>query len=82
MEEILADSDEDFDGTDDEESVKTHKRKTKKKTWIQESEDNIVDFIDPGAAKNISGKLFTISIIFIIYSFVYNTLFYFSNKTN
>ena len=60
LEEILADSDEEFDDSD-KESVKTQKsiksQKSKKKTWIQESEDNIVDFIDPSAARNISGKI-------------------------
>ncbi|XP_001606680.2 RRP12-like protein [Nasonia vitripennis] len=54
LEEILADSDEDFNDSDNEDSAKTHKRKSKKKTWIQEGEDNIVDFADPTAARNIT----------------------------
>lgn len=56
MEEILADSDDEFDASDNEESNKKHKRKSKKQTWIKEDEDDIVDFVDPGAAKNISGN--------------------------
>ncbi|XP_014218682.1 RRP12-like protein [Copidosoma floridanum] len=54
LEEILADSDEELCDTDDEKSVKTHKKKREKKTWIQESTDNIVDFADPATAKNIT----------------------------
>lgn len=54
LEEILADSDQEFSDSDNE-STKGPKRKSKKKAWIQEDGDNIVDFIDPTAAKNISG---------------------------
>ncbi|XP_058797316.1 RRP12-like protein [Phymastichus coffea] len=52
LEEILADSDQEF--SDSDECKKIQKRKSTKKTWIQEGEDNIVDFIDPTAIKNIS----------------------------
>lgn len=52
----MADSDEEFDGSDNEESNKPTKRKPKKKTWIQDNEDNIIDFADPTSAKNISSK--------------------------
>ena len=57
MEEILADSDEEFDDSEDEKSNKNHKRKSNKKMWIKEDEDNITDFIDPSiATKNITSK--------------------------
>ncbi|XP_043477342.1 RRP12-like protein isoform X1 [Leptopilina heterotoma] len=52
MEEILADSDEEFDDVDMKDGGKNSKL-SKTKTWIQESEDNIVDFADPTASKNI-----------------------------
>lgn len=61
MEEILADSDEEFDDVDMNDGGKNSKRQ-KKKTWIQESVDNIVDFADPTASKNIVG-----SYLFLIY---------------
>lgn len=54
MEEILADSDEEFEDVDMEDGGKNSKR-PKTKTWIQESEDNIVDFADPTVSKNIVG---------------------------
>ena len=54
MEEILADSEEEFEDTEMEDASKNPKR-ARKKTWIQESEDNIVDFADTTAAKNIIG---------------------------
>ncbi|KAL7289625.1 hypothetical protein TKK_0016479 [Trichogramma kaykai] len=55
FEEILADSDNDYeDSDDDKKSAKSLKRKSKKQIYIQESEDMIVDFNDPTAAKNIS----------------------------
>ncbi|XP_034940350.1 RRP12-like protein [Chelonus insularis] len=53
MEEILADSEEEFDDSDIE-TEKNAKKKTGKQTWIQESAENIVDFVDPSAAKNIT----------------------------
>ncbi|XP_011633501.1 RRP12-like protein isoform X1 [Pogonomyrmex barbatus] len=55
IEEILADSDEEFQVTENEEA-KRNKRKPSRKdlAWIQESEDNIVDLADPVAAKNIT----------------------------
>lgn len=55
IEEILADSDEDFDIMETEEAKK-NKKMPKKDTWIQENEENIVDFIDPAAARNITSK--------------------------
>lgn len=53
----MADSDEEFDDSDNEETKKPSKRK-QKKTWIQDNEDNIIDFVDPTSAKNISCNLF------------------------
>ncbi|XP_046410406.1 RRP12-like protein [Neodiprion fabricii] len=54
VEEILADSDDDFVDTETDEGVRGRKQKLKKKAWIHESEENIVDFVDAGAAKNIT----------------------------
>ncbi|KZC03741.1 RRP12-like protein [Dufourea novaeangliae] len=53
IEEILADSEEEFDGTENEEPKKSKKRTSRKEAWIQENEE-IVDLIDPAAARNIS----------------------------
>lgn len=54
IEEILADSDEEFEATENEESTKNKKRTSRKDAWIQENEENIVDLIDPAAARNIT----------------------------
>ncbi|XP_011170370.3 RRP12-like protein [Solenopsis invicta] len=57
IEEILADSDEEcFEATEnDGERVKRKKKGTSRRdAWIQENEDNIVDFADPAAARNIT----------------------------
>merc|ERR1711928_192707 len=50
MEHVLADSDED---DLDEKDVKDP-RKRSLKTWIQEDESSIVDFLDPAAAKKVT----------------------------
>lgn len=55
VEEILADSDEEFEVTENElEKKRNKKRMPRKDAWIQESEDNIVDLADPTAARNIT----------------------------
>ncbi|KMQ96335.1 rrp12-like protein [Lasius niger] len=53
IEEILADSDEEFETAENEES-RSKKRTSRKDAWIQENEENIVDLIDPAAARNIT----------------------------
>lgn len=56
MEEILADSDDEFvEDMDNEESRKRKKRTSRKEAWIHENEE-IVDLVDPAAARNISSK--------------------------
>nr|XP_003701407.1 PREDICTED: RRP12-like protein [Megachile rotundata] len=52
IEEILADSEDEFEGTENEEPKK-NKRTSRKEAWIQENEE-IVDLVDPAAARNIS----------------------------
>lgn len=54
IEEILADSDEEFETTEKEEPKRSKKRTSRKEAWIQENEENIVDLIDPAAARNIT----------------------------
>lgn len=54
IEEILADSDEEFEATENEKPKKNKKRTSRKEAWIQENEDDIVDLIDPAAARNIT----------------------------
>lgn len=51
MEDILADSDSDLDGIEDE---RPQANKKKINTWIREDGDNIVDFMDPSAVSKIS----------------------------
>nr|SVE90331.1 EOG090X00E0 [Daphnia sinensis] len=51
MEHVLADSDDsDLEDEEDDKDV----RKKMPKTWIQEEEGSIVDFLDPAAAKKVS----------------------------
>nr|SVE74944.1 EOG090X00E0 [Daphnia dolichocephala] len=50
MEHVLADSDSDLEDDEDDKDV----RKKTPKTWIQEEEGSIVDFLDPAAAKKVS----------------------------
>lgn len=51
----MADSDEEFENGDaDETSKKGQKRTSRKEAWIQENQDSIVDLIDPTAARNIT----------------------------
>lgn len=59
IEEILADSDEEFEATENEQVRINKKRKPGKDTWIQESEDNIVDLADPAATRNITSWFIT-----------------------
>lgn len=54
IEEILADSDEEFETTEDETARRNKRKAPEKNAWIRESEDNIVDLADPAAAKNIT----------------------------
>lgn len=54
IEEILADSDEEFEATENERPTRSKKRTSRKDAWIQENEGNIVDLIDPAAARNIT----------------------------
>ncbi|KAK0081235.1 hypothetical protein PV325_012542 [Microctonus aethiopoides] len=53
IEEILADSDEEFDEVEDNDDEKS-KKKGVRKAWIQENAENIVDLIDPSATKSIT----------------------------
>ncbi|XP_076301341.1 RRP12-like protein isoform X1 [Lasioglossum baleicum] len=53
IEEVLADSEDEYDGTENVEPKKNKKRTSRKEAWIQENEE-IVDLIDPAAARNIS----------------------------
>lgn len=50
MEHVLADSDSELEMDEEEKDT----RKKTPKTWIQEDEGNIVDFLDPAAAKKVS----------------------------
>ncbi|XP_068987519.1 RRP12-like protein isoform X3 [Bombus flavifrons] len=62
MEEILADSDDEFvEDMDNEESRKRKKRTSRKEAWIYENEE-IVDLVDPAAARNISTTQPTVAI--------------------
>ncbi|XP_015121144.1 RRP12-like protein [Diachasma alloeum] len=51
VEDILADSDEEFDDGDGEEPKG---KRSSRKTWIKEGGDDIVDFADPSAARSIT----------------------------
>lgn len=53
IEEILADSEDEFEDTENEVLRKNKKRTSRKEAWIQENEE-IVDLIDPAAARNIT----------------------------
>lgn len=55
MEEILADSDNEFEENLKNEKSTRKKRTSRKEAWIQENEE-IIDLIDPAAARNISSK--------------------------
>jgi ribosomal RNA-processing protein 12 len=50
MEHVLADSDSELENEEEDKDV----RKKTPKTWIQEDEGSIVDFLDPAAAKKVS----------------------------
>ncbi|XP_077282524.1 RRP12-like protein [Temnothorax americanus] len=55
IEEILADSDEEFEATENEEEARRSEKRTPgKDAWIQETEDDIVDLADPAAARTIT----------------------------
>lgn len=54
LEEILADSDDEFEeNLENEKPTKKKKRTSRKEAWIQENEE-IIDLIDPATARNIS----------------------------
>ncbi|XP_033220095.1 RRP12-like protein [Belonocnema kinseyi] len=52
IDEILADSDDEFEDVEMKDAGRNPKQ-PRRKTWIQESEDNIVDFADPTVSKSI-----------------------------
>lgn len=52
---MLADSEDEFEDTENEKPKKHKKRTSRKEAWIQENEE-IVDLIDPAAARNISSR--------------------------
>lgn len=54
VEDILADSDEEFDDVDMEEAKGKRNSRKSGKAWIKESEDSIVDFADASASRNIT----------------------------
>lgn len=55
MEEILADSDSEFEDMDTDQSRVKGKKQTG--TWIEEDVDDIVDFTDPSVTSKIRGKI-------------------------
>lgn len=57
LEEILKDSDSELemDMQDNQREYKSNKKLNQ--TWIREDADNIIDLMDPSAAKNITGML-------------------------
>lgn len=63
LDEILADSDEEFEDVETEDNEKSRKKSARKKTWITEGGDNIVDFVDPTTARSITGELYSYSVI-------------------
>lgn len=55
MEDLLADSEEEFCDTEEDEPKRNNKKRTsRKEAWIKENEENIVDLIDPTTARNIT----------------------------
>ena len=54
MEHMLADSDDDSDLPEDEREEAEARGKKQPKTWIQEDETSIVDFLDPAAARKVT----------------------------
>ncbi|KAI4479190.1 hypothetical protein M0804_011329 [Polistes exclamans] len=55
MEDLLAESEEEYGDSEDEEPKKNNKKRTsRKEAWIKENEENIVDLIDPTTARNIT----------------------------
>ncbi|KRT79477.1 hypothetical protein AMK59_7165, partial [Oryctes borbonicus] len=54
VDEILADSDSDFDDIEEDKPVHTKKTKKQSQAWIKEDADNIVDFKDPTVASKIT----------------------------
>ncbi|XP_015188841.1 PREDICTED: RRP12-like protein [Polistes dominula] len=55
MEDLLADSEEEYGDSEDEEPKKNNKKRTsRKEAWIKENAENIVDLIDPTTARNIT----------------------------
>lgn len=51
----MADSEDEFEAVENKEPRKIKKRTSRKEAWIQENEE-IVDLMDPAAARNISSK--------------------------
>lgn len=68
IEEILADSDEEFDDIENKElKTKNKKRTSRREAWIQENEEKIIDLIDPAAARNITSLYQSLSIKFLVF---------------
>lgn len=55
----MADSEDEYDDIENIELKKNKKRTSRKEAWIQENEE-IIDLIDPAAARNISSKISTL----------------------
>ena len=54
VDEILAEIDEDFEEAENEDDEEPQKKSNKRKTWIQEGAGEIVNFMDPTAARTIT----------------------------
>lgn len=81
IDDLLRDTDSDMDEGDDDQVNKLSKkhRKTKqgKGAWLMETgEDEIVDFMDPAAAKQVIGNIFFLLNILSLFNFLYLLLCY------
>lgn len=58
IDELLRDTDSDMDEEDDQKKIKKSKKKKHgKDAWLMETgDDEIVDFMDPSAAKQVIGE--------------------------
>lgn len=83
VEEILADSDSEFEDIETDQPKVKAKAKKQIETWIEEDLDNIVDFTDPSVTSKIRGEkiktlLSLLFLYYVFYIFFSNFIIYFN----
>lgn len=76
IDDLLQDTDSELDEEEEGVSKKKSKRKRGNDAWLMESGENIVDFMDPGASKQVLGSCLFCFILLHVQCFYFFFPFY------